>query len=103
MASAISISSTCMPREQKGGACWRSKSPARFAKRSKKPGPLTVFHEALLKEDPFIHLAVLLPCCKGSIVITLALSFWLLGEPLTPKIALGCVLILAGIVTLTYR
>ena len=40
---------------------------------------------------------------KGSIVITLLLSFWLLREPFTPKIALGGALILAGLVTLTYK
>ena len=40
---------------------------------------------------------------KGSILITLALSFWLLQEPCTPKLALGSALILAGIVTLTYK
>ena len=40
---------------------------------------------------------------KGSILITLALSFWLLREPFTPKIALGGALILAGLITLTYK
>ena len=40
---------------------------------------------------------------KGSIVVTLLLSFWLLREPFTPKIALGGALILAGLVTLTYK
>ena len=40
---------------------------------------------------------------KGSIVITLVLSFWLLKEPFTPKIAIGGGLILAGLVTLTYK
>ena len=40
---------------------------------------------------------------KGSILITLVLSFWLLREPFTPKIALGGALILAGLVTLTYK
>ncbi len=40
---------------------------------------------------------------KGSILVTLLLSFWLLHEPFTPKIAIGATLILAGIVTLTYK
>ena len=40
---------------------------------------------------------------KGSILITLVLSFWLLREPFTPKVALGSALILAGLVTLTYK
>ena len=40
---------------------------------------------------------------KGSIVITLLLSFWLLHEPFTPKLAIGGSLILAGIGVLAWR
>jgi transporter family protein len=40
---------------------------------------------------------------KGSVLVTLVLSFWLLKEPFTPKIAFGATLILAGIITLTYK
>ena len=40
---------------------------------------------------------------KGSILVTLLLSFWLLKEPFTPKIAVGATLVIAGIVTLTYK
>ncbi len=40
---------------------------------------------------------------KGSILVTLLLSFWLLHEPFTPKIACGAILILAGILTLAYK
>ena len=40
---------------------------------------------------------------KGSIIVTLLLSFWLLKEPFTPKIACGATLILAGIITLTSK
>ena len=40
---------------------------------------------------------------KGSILITLVLSFWLLREPFTPKIALGGALILAGLGVLTWK
>ena len=40
---------------------------------------------------------------KGSILVTLLLSFWLLREPFTPKIALGGGLVLAGIVILTSK
>ena len=40
---------------------------------------------------------------KGSILITLLLSFWLLHEPFTPKIALGSTLILSGIGVLTWK
>ncbi len=40
---------------------------------------------------------------KGSILVTLLLSFWLLKEPFTPKIACGAILILAGLITLTSK
>jgi len=40
---------------------------------------------------------------KGSILVTLLLSFWLLKEPFTPKVACGATLIIAGIITLTYK
>ena len=40
---------------------------------------------------------------KGSIVVTLLLSFWLLHEPFTPKFAIGGSLILAGIGVLTWK
>ena len=40
---------------------------------------------------------------KGSILVTLLLSFLILKEPITPKVACGALLILAGIITLTYK
>jgi transporter family protein len=40
---------------------------------------------------------------KGSILVTLVLSFWLLREPFTPKIALGGGFVLAGLVILTWK
>jgi transporter family protein len=40
---------------------------------------------------------------KGSILVTLLLSFWLLREPFTPKIASGGGLILLGITILTWK
>ncbi len=40
---------------------------------------------------------------KGSIVVTLLLSFWLLHEPFTPKFAIGGSLILAGIGILAWK
>lgn len=40
---------------------------------------------------------------KGSIVITLLLSFWILHEPLTPKLALGGGLIRSGVFVLAWR
>lgn len=40
---------------------------------------------------------------KASIVITLLLSFWLLKEPITPKIILGGALILSGMFVLVWK
>ena len=40
---------------------------------------------------------------KGSIIVTLLLSFWLLHEPFTPKFAIGGSLILAGIGILAWK
>ncbi len=40
---------------------------------------------------------------KASIVITLLLSFWVLKEPVTPKILLGGSLILAGMLVLVWK
>lgn len=40
---------------------------------------------------------------KGSIIVTLLLSFFLLHEPFTPKTACGASLILAGIAVLTWK
>ena len=40
---------------------------------------------------------------KGSIVITLVLSFVLLKEPVTPKIITGAVLILVGMIVLIWK
>jgi transporter family protein len=40
---------------------------------------------------------------KGSIVITLLLSFVLLKEPVTPKILLGGAFILAGMIILIWK
>ena len=40
---------------------------------------------------------------KGSVVVAIALSVWLLKEPLTPKLALGAGLVLAGLLVLISR
>lgn len=40
---------------------------------------------------------------KGSIVITLLLSFWLLREPFTPRVATGATLVIAGLLVLTWK
>ena len=40
---------------------------------------------------------------KGSIVITILLSVWLLKEPLTPKLALGAGLVVVGLCVLVWK
>lgn len=40
---------------------------------------------------------------KGSIVLTILLSVLLLNEPLTPKLAIGALLILAGMIVLIWK
>ncbi len=40
---------------------------------------------------------------KGSIVVTLLLAYWLLREPITPKLALGGALILGGVFVLAWK
>jgi len=40
---------------------------------------------------------------KGSVVVAIALSVWLLKEPFTPKLALGAGLVLAGLLVLISR
>ncbi len=40
---------------------------------------------------------------KGSIIVTLLLAFWLLREPLTPKLAIGGAMILSGVLVLAWR
>ena len=40
---------------------------------------------------------------KGSILVTLVLSFWLLHEPFTPKVAVGGAFIFGGLAILTWK
>lgn len=40
---------------------------------------------------------------RASIVVTLVLSFWLLREPFTWRVALGASLVLAGLLVLVWR
>ncbi len=40
---------------------------------------------------------------KGSIILTLVLSFWLLKEPLSPKLLIGAGFILIGMVILVWK
>lgn len=40
---------------------------------------------------------------KASIVVTLLLSWWLLREPMTPKVVIGAALVLAGMLVLAWK
>ena len=40
---------------------------------------------------------------KGSILVTLLLSFFLLKEPMSAKVVIGCVLIFAGLLVLVWK
>ena len=40
---------------------------------------------------------------KGSVVLTIALAWLLLGEPLTPKLAAGAGLVVAGLLVLVWK
>lgn len=40
---------------------------------------------------------------KASVVVTILLSIWILKEPLTPRLALGGALILAGLIVLVWK
>jgi len=59
-----------------------------------------IFYYRAMKDGPVSYVAAI---DKGSIVITLALSFVLLKEPATPKILLGGALILAGMIILVWK
>ena len=58
------------------------------------------FYDRALKDGPVSYVAMI---DKASILITLALSFLLLKEPFTPKVAFGALLILAGILIMTWK
>jgi transporter family protein len=59
-----------------------------------------VFYYRAIKEGPVSYVAVI---DKGSIVITLLLSFVLLKEPMTPRIVVGALLIVAGMLVLVLK
>jgi transporter family protein len=59
-----------------------------------------VFYFRAIKEGPVSYVAVI---DKGSIVITLALSFLLLKEPMTPKVIVGSLMIVAGMLLLVFK
>jgi transporter family protein len=59
-----------------------------------------IFYYRAMKEGPVSYVAVI---DKGSIVITLLLAFFLLKEPMSPKIIAGAILITAGLIVLVWK
>jgi transporter family protein len=59
-----------------------------------------VFYYRAMKDGLVSYVAAI---DKGSILITLVLSFLLLKEPLTPKILMGAGLIFCGLVVLIWK
>ncbi|HNA34241.1 MAG TPA: EamA family transporter, partial [Flavobacteriales bacterium] len=59
-----------------------------------------LFYYRAMKEG---NVSVVATIDKASIVITLLLSFWILKEPFTWRLAAGATLILAGLVVLIWK
>jgi len=59
-----------------------------------------IFYYRAMKDGPVSYVSAI---DKASILITLLLSFLLLKEPFTPKIAIGATLILAGMIILIWK
>ena len=59
-----------------------------------------VFYYRAMKEGPVSYVALI---DKASIVVTLALSFLILKEPMTPKVLLGGAFILTGMLILVLK
>ncbi len=59
-----------------------------------------IYYYRAMKDGPLSMVALI---DKGSVVVTLLLSFLLLREPLTPRLVSGATLILAGILVLTVK
>ncbi len=59
-----------------------------------------IFYYRAMKDGLVSYVAAI---DKGSIAITLVLSFLILREPVTPKILLGTILIFAGIIVLVWK
>lgn len=59
-----------------------------------------IFYYRAIKEGPVSYVASI---DKASIVVTILLSFFILKEPLTPKLLLGAGLILAGMLVLVWK
>ena len=59
-----------------------------------------VLYYRAMKDGPVSYIATI---DKGSILITLLLSFTLLGEPVTAKLLLGAALVTSGLVVLAWK
>jgi transporter family protein len=59
-----------------------------------------LFYYRAIKDGPVSYVAAI---DKGSVVITLTLSFILLKEPVSPKVIIGAALILAGMFVLIWK
>ena len=59
-----------------------------------------VFYYRAMKDGPVSYVASI---DKASIIITLLLSFFLLKEPITPKVLIGAGLILIGMLVLVWK
>lgn len=59
-----------------------------------------IFYYRAMKEGPVSYVAII---DKGSLLITLLLSFLLLKEPMTPKIIVGALLVFAGMLVLIWK
>jgi transporter family protein len=59
-----------------------------------------LFYYRAMKDGLVSYVAVI---DKGSIVITLLLAFFLLKEPMSPKIVAGAILITAGLILLVWK
>jgi transporter family protein len=59
-----------------------------------------VYYYRAIKEGPVSYIAAI---DKGSIIITLALSFFLLKEPLSAKVLIGAAFIFVGMLILVWK
>ena len=59
-----------------------------------------VFYYRAIQQGPVSQVAVI---DKGSVVLTILLAWAVLGEPLTPRLALGAGLVLAGLLVLVWK
>lgn len=59
-----------------------------------------LFYYRAIKEGPVSYVAAI---DKGSVVVTILLSYILLKEPLTPKLVIGATLMIGGLLVLTWK